>query len=137
MKENSPEKKITFTLPATLLVLFKEKTGKWVQKTNLANTVSIHSGKFRIELAVFRKWIMDAGRNIIQLLNNVFEHIGLKENVNIILAGQFSNSVIFQDTIRLAFPNHYVIAEGEEVVTKGAALFGDRPVEVILMVSFM
>lgn len=130
---------ITFSLPAELFALIeeqpKERIEKAIEKMNLVNKVYFFAGKCRIAPDVFQTLFMDTKKNVVQLLHKVLVDSGLKEKVNIILPGEFSNSVIFQDTIRREFPDDCIITDEEEMATKGAALYGHRPVKLILKVS--
>lgn len=130
------EKPVNIQIPASLIVAFEETTGnnlnRALLKTKFANKISFFGSKCRIMPEIFQSLFSEAGTNMVQLVSQAMTESGLLNIANIILVGLFSKSAIFQDIIKKSFPTHHVIIpeDGNLVVVKGAAIFGQKPVTV-------
>lgn len=107
--------------------------------TNLATLINNSKYKdnliwknHRIETKLLETFFQSACDKIIRLVEELFQSPKFKYVRRIVIAGGFSESLIFQDAIRNAFPNCTVIVplEPELVVLRGAVMFGFRKKEM-------
>jgi molecular chaperone DnaK (HSP70) len=136
--QTKDEKPVNIQIPVSLTTAFERTTGnslnQAVQETKFANKMSFLGStcKCRIMPEIFQSLFSEVGTNVVQLVNQAIKDSELSNIVNIMLVGFLSKSAIFQDIIRKSFPTHHVIIpdDGNLVVVKGAAIYGQKPVIV-------
>lgn len=137
------KKKIKYTLPDSPRVVLKmsalmlEKKGSLgdmqnaVLKSGLKGKLEFKLDKCLISSEVFQSMFTEAGKHIVQYLEKELQTY-LSNIDSIILIGEFAQSPILQNMIKVSFPNKNIRIPGEANIAavKGSVFIGQKNVSV-------
>ena len=121
---------MTIKFPNRLLEVFKEDTGKVIQKSidnsKYHSKINFVKDKFRFSEELVTDLFIDPSNEIIALVNTALKIPEVKGTKTIIMIGEFAEFRILEDIIKQALPEMEVVVQRDAKLTglKGAVIYG-------------
>lgn len=123
-------KKITISVPLTLVGVFKKRTGEDIRKSidnsKYNSRINWTGSMFRFSEELVTDLFIDPSNAIIALVNTALKIPETKGTKTIFMIGVFAEFRILEDIIKQALPEMYVVIGRDAKLTglKGAVIYG-------------